>query len=81
MSVTKYVVAGAAFEDIVPFAAVDNVVPAIAVDDVVTGTAEEQIRSWVTEAGLAVARYRVLPVDPRAKGPAVFTMVGKQDKR
>ena len=44
------------------------------------GIAEEQIRSWVSEAGLSVARYRVLPVDARAKGPAVFTMVAKQDK-
>ena len=44
------------------------------------GIAEEQIRSWVTDAGLAVARYRVLPVDPRAKGPAVFTMVAQQKK-
>ncbi|MGH7637278.1 MAG: ArsR/SmtB family transcription factor [Gemmatimonadaceae bacterium] len=43
------------------------------------GIAEEQIRSWVSEAGLTVARYRVLPVDARAKGPAVFTMVAKQD--
>lgn len=45
------------------------------------GIAEEQIRSWVSEAGLIIARYRVLPVDPRAKGPAVFTMVARQEQR
>lgn len=45
------------------------------------GIAEEQIRSWATDGGLAVARYRVLPTDPLAKGPAVFTMVAQKAKR
>ena len=42
------------------------------------GISEEQIRFWVTEAGLSIVRYRVLPVDPKAKGPAVFTLVAKK---
>jgi ArsR family transcriptional regulator len=39
------------------------------------GFAEEQLRAWVTDAGLSVARYRVLPADPLAKGPALFSLV------
>ena len=45
------------------------------------GISEEQIRSWVADAGLSVARYRVLPADPKAKGPALFTLVAKKGKR
>ncbi|HEX6051132.1 MAG TPA: metalloregulator ArsR/SmtB family transcription factor [Gemmatimonadaceae bacterium] len=45
------------------------------------GISEEQARSWVTDAGMSVAKYRVLPVDPKAKGPAVFTMVAQKAKR
>jgi ArsR family transcriptional regulator len=39
------------------------------------GFAEEQLRAWVTDAGLSVARYRVLPADPLARGPALFSLV------
>ncbi len=39
------------------------------------GFAEEQLRAWVTEAGLSVVRYRVLPADPSAKGPTLFSLV------
>ena len=39
------------------------------------GFAEEQLRAWVTDAGLSVSRYRVLPADPLAKGPALFSLV------
>lgn len=45
------------------------------------GFLEEQVRSWVTDAGLSVARYRVLPADPKAKGPALFSLVAKKGKR
>ena len=39
------------------------------------GFTEEQVRPWVTEAGLAVARYRDLPADPKATatGHATWT--------
>ena len=39
------------------------------------GFTEEQLRGWVAESGLTVARYRVLPADPKAKGPALFSLV------
>ena len=45
------------------------------------GFSEEQLRSWVQDAGLTVARYRVLPADPKAKGPALFSLVAKKGKR
>jgi ubiquinone/menaquinone biosynthesis C-methylase UbiE len=44
------------------------------------GFSEGQLRSWVQDAGLSVARYRVLPADPRAKGPALFSLLAKKDK-
>jgi ArsR family transcriptional regulator len=45
------------------------------------GFTEEQVRSWVTDAGLNVVRYRELPADPKAKGPALFSLVAKKGKR
>lgn len=45
------------------------------------GFSEEAIRAWVEQAGLHVARYRVLSPDPKAKGPALFSLVAKKDKR
>ena len=45
------------------------------------GFSEEQLRSWVQDAGLSVARYRILPADPKAKGPALFSLVAKKDQR
>jgi len=45
------------------------------------GFTEKQVRSWVTDAGLSVARYRVLRADPQAKGPALFSLVAKKGKR
>jgi ubiquinone/menaquinone biosynthesis C-methylase UbiE/DNA-binding transcriptional ArsR family regulator len=45
------------------------------------GISGEQMRSWVTDAGLSVVRYRVLPADPKAKGPALFSLVAKKGKR
>lgn len=45
------------------------------------GFSEDQLRSWAGEAGLAVARYRVLPADPKAMGPALFSLVARKGKR
>lgn len=45
------------------------------------GFTEERIRSWVQAAGLSVARYRVLSPDPKAKGPALFSLVARKAKR
>lgn len=45
------------------------------------GFSEEQLRSWAADAGLGVTRYRVLPADPKAKGPALFSMVAQKGKR
>jgi ubiquinone/menaquinone biosynthesis C-methylase UbiE/DNA-binding transcriptional ArsR family regulator len=44
------------------------------------GFSEEQLRGWATDAGLSVSRYRVLPADPQAKGPALFSLVAKKGK-
>ncbi len=44
------------------------------------GFTEEQVRSWVNDAGLSVVRCRVLPVDPKAKGPALFSLVARKGK-
>ena len=45
------------------------------------GFSEEQLRAWAGDAGLGVTRYRVLPADPKAKGPALFSMVAQKGKR
>jgi ArsR family transcriptional regulator len=45
------------------------------------GFSEEQVRSWVTDAGLEVVRFRDLPADPKAKGPALFSLMAKKGKR
>jgi ArsR family transcriptional regulator len=45
------------------------------------GFSEEQVRSWVTDAGLEVVRFRDLPADPKAKGPALFSLLAKKGKR
>ena len=42
------------------------------------GFSEEQVRSWTIAAGLTVSRYRVLPADPKAKGPALFSLVARK---
>ncbi len=44
------------------------------------GFSEEQLRAWVADAGLSVVRYRVLPADPKAKGPALFSLVVKKKR-
>jgi ubiquinone/menaquinone biosynthesis C-methylase UbiE len=45
------------------------------------GFAEPQLRAWVEEAGLSVVRYRELPADPKAKGPALFSLLVQKGKR
>jgi len=45
------------------------------------GFTEEQVRTWMTEAGLTVVRYRDLPADPLAKGPVLFSLLAKKGKR
>lgn len=45
------------------------------------GFSEEQLRTWVADAGLSVVRYRELPADPKAKGPALFSLVVRKNKR
>lgn len=45
------------------------------------GFSEEQLRVWVADAGLSVVRYRVLPADPKAKGPGLFSLVVRKNKR
>lgn len=45
------------------------------------GFSEEQLRSWVDGAGLRVKRHRELPADPKARGPALFSLVATKAKR
>ena len=45
------------------------------------GFSEDQLRGWASEAGLTVTRFRVLPADPKAKGPALFSMLAQKGKR
>ena len=45
------------------------------------GFTEPQLRSWMADAGLNVGRYRELPADPKAKGPALFSLVAQKGKR
>jgi ArsR family transcriptional regulator len=45
------------------------------------GFTEEQVRTWVSDADLAVVRYRELPADPKAKGPALFSLVAQKKNK
>lgn len=40
------------------------------------GFDEEQVTAWLRAAGFESCRYRVLPADPAATGPALFAAVG-----
>ena len=42
------------------------------------GFTEQQLRSWLSEAGFQVVRFRELPADPKAKGPALFSLVARK---
>ena len=41
------------------------------------GFTSEQLEGWLAEADLGASRYRVLPADPRAKGPALFSLTAR----
>jgi ubiquinone/menaquinone biosynthesis C-methylase UbiE len=45
------------------------------------GFSEDQLRAWARDAGLAVIRFRVLPTDSKAKGPALFSLLATNGKR
>jgi ubiquinone/menaquinone biosynthesis C-methylase UbiE/DNA-binding transcriptional ArsR family regulator len=44
-----------------------------------TGFSSEQMTGWLEDAGLKQVRYRLLPPDPRAKGPALFAATARRD--
>ena len=45
------------------------------------GFSEEQINGWLARAELEALRYRALPPDPRAKGPALFCATARRTAR
>jgi ubiquinone/menaquinone biosynthesis C-methylase UbiE len=42
------------------------------------GFTDEQVLRWMSDAGLARCRYIPLPADPEAKGPTLFSAVGRK---
>ena len=38
----------------------------------------EQVKEWLEHAGFTACRYRPLPADPEAKGPALFAASGRK---
>lgn len=42
------------------------------------GFAEERVREWLWDAGLEPVRFGPLPPEPSAKGPLLFTAVGRK---
>jgi SAM-dependent methyltransferase len=38
----------------------------------------EQVKEWLERAGFTACRYRPLPADPEAKGPALFAASGRK---
>lgn len=42
------------------------------------GFTREQIEGWLADAGLMASRHRVLPADPRAKGPGLFSQTARR---
>jgi ArsR family transcriptional regulator len=50
----------------------DNVEYVVQLGHVWQGFDAEQMKQWLTEAGFTSSRYRALPADPAAKGPAMF---------
>jgi ArsR family transcriptional regulator len=45
------------------------------------GFSEEQMNRWLAQAGLEAPRYRTLPPDARAKGPALFCATARRPAR
>jgi ArsR family transcriptional regulator len=44
-----------------------------------TGFSADQMAGWLGDAGLKATRYRLLPADPRAKGPGLFAATARRD--
>ena len=44
-----------------------------------TGFSADQLSGWLEDAGLKAMRYRLLPADPRAKGPGLFAATARRD--
>jgi ubiquinone/menaquinone biosynthesis C-methylase UbiE/DNA-binding transcriptional ArsR family regulator len=44
------------------------------------GFPREQTTAWLAEADLEVGRYRTLPPDPHAKGPALFSVTARRPR-
>lgn len=42
------------------------------------GFTEEEVRGWLSDAGLETVRYRHLPMDEEAKGPVLFVAAARQ---
>jgi len=42
------------------------------------GFSGDQMTAWLAETGLEAPRYRVLPADPRAKGPGLFSLTARR---
>ena len=40
----------------------------------------EQVKEWLANAGFTACRYRPLPADPEAKGPALFVATAQYEK-
>ncbi len=43
------------------------------------GFSTDQIGGWLEEVGLKRCRYRLLPTDPRARGPGLFAATARRD--
>jgi SAM-dependent methyltransferase/DNA-binding transcriptional ArsR family regulator len=44
-----------------------------------TGFSGEQMAGWLEDAGFKRSRYRLLPADPKAKGPGLFAATARRD--
>lgn len=44
------------------------------------GFSEQQLGSWLTQAGFTSIHYRPLPPDPQAKGPVLFGATARRDE-
>jgi ArsR family transcriptional regulator len=44
------------------------------------GFPESQMRAWLDRAGFSGARFRMLPVDPGARGPGLFSVVARREE-
>src|SRR5262245_21199916 len=44
-----------------------------------TGFSPDRLDGWLEDAGFKATRYRLLPADPRAKGPGLFAATARRD--